>query len=132
MARNGSVMIDVREAAELAVLAYDVDGILNIPMTEIEARFNEIPKDKKVIVACRNGNRSMKAATFLANKGYTNIYNLEGGIKGWQAKNLEVIVDGKKTAKSCCSSSKKSSCGDTKAKSSCGEKAKKTGCSEHK
>jgi len=122
MARNGAMMIDVREPDEVKALAYDVDGIVNIPLSEFQNRLNEIPKDKKIILACRSGNRSMRAATILAKSGYTQVYNMEGGIKGWQAKNLEVIVNGEKSKKACCA-------GDAKGKSSCGKKAKSGCCS---
>jgi rhodanese-related sulfurtransferase len=74
-------LIDVREPYE-----YDeanIGGHL-IPLGEIPARFEEISKDKQVIMQCRSGARSANAAHFLEqNYGYTNLYNLEGGILAW-------------------------------------------------
>ncbi len=133
MARNGAMMIDVREPDEVKALAYDVDGIVNIPLSEFQNRLNEIPKDKKIILACRSGNRSMRAATILAKSGYTQVYNMEGGMKGWQAKNLEVIVNGEKSKKACCAGGK-SSCSDKeKGKGGCCAKgAKGKSCEEKK
>jgi rhodanese-related sulfurtransferase len=74
-------LIDVREPYE-----YDeanIGGHL-IPLGEIPVRFEEISKDKQVIMQCRSGARSANAAQFLEqNFGYTNLYNLEGGILAW-------------------------------------------------
>lgn len=74
-------LIDVREPYE-----YDeanIEGHL-IPLGEIPSRFEEISKDKQVIMQCRSGARSVNAVQFLEqNFGYTNLYNLEGGILAW-------------------------------------------------
>ena len=74
-------LIDVREQHE-----YDnanIDGVL-IPMGEITSRYDEISKDKKVIIQCRSGARSANVIGFLEqNFGYTNLHNLEGGIIAW-------------------------------------------------
>ena len=102
MARNGALMVDVREKDEVAELAYDVDGIINIPLSEFKARINELPKDKKLIMACRSGNRSLKAANILLENGYTNVVNMKGGMMMWQSKNLGVIQNGKPAVKKAC------------------------------
>lgn len=72
------VLIDVREEYE-----YDeanLGGVL-IPLAEVMARNSEIPKDKQVVVHCRSGKRSETAIKALEqNFGYTNLYNLRGGI----------------------------------------------------
>ena len=52
---------------------------VSIPSTEIRARYNEIPRDKKVILYCRRGYNSYVAARILAGYGYTNVYSLCGG-----------------------------------------------------
>ncbi len=93
---EGVLMFDVREAVEVEMLAYDVANIVNVPLSELETRINEIPKDKKVILACRSGKRSGKAAKILAAHGYTNMVNLEGGIKAWRANDLPIIKNGPK------------------------------------
>lgn len=110
MARNGAVMIDVREKDEVKELAYDVDGILTIPLSEIETRLGEIPKDKDIILACASGNRSQKAATFLVKTGYKKISNMEGGIAAWQAKKLAVVSKGKTSKTACCANPNSKKC----------------------
>lgn len=77
------VLIDVREVHEFENA--NMNGIL-IPVGEVPERFNEIPKDKKVIVHCRSGARSANVIQWLEqSEGYDNLYNLEGGIMAWAA-----------------------------------------------
>lgn len=102
MVRNGALMVDVREKDEVAEVAYDVENIVNIPLSELESRLGEIPTDKQLVMACRSGNRSSKAAAILMQNGYTNLVNLEGGMLLWQEKNLPVVANGKSTKKAAC------------------------------
>jgi len=74
-------LIDVREPYEYEEA--NLGGHL-IPLGEIPTRYPEISKDKQVIMQCRSGARSANAAIFLEqNYGYSNLYNLEGGILAW-------------------------------------------------
>jgi hypothetical protein len=88
---NNVLLVDVREVDELAVIAYDVKNQLNVPLSEFEKRFSEIPKDQKVIFACRAGVRSARAIQFLAHNGYDAalLINLEGGMNAWQGYGLK-------------------------------------------
>ncbi len=61
-----------------------ISGDHHIVMDEIETRYTELPKDKKIIVYCRSGNRSAYVASFLEHKGFNEVYNLEGGILAWK------------------------------------------------
>jgi phage shock protein E len=82
------VLIDVREQWE-----YDeahIPGVTLIPMSEIEARVSEIPRDKEVILTCRSGNRSSQVLSYLQGQGFDNVHNMEGGIVAWQAAGLAV------------------------------------------
>ena len=105
---GGAILVDVREDDELVEIAYQVDNMLQIPLSELEERMNELPTDKKLLMACRSGNRSAKAIKILAANGYEDLVNLEGGIKSWQAKGYAVVVDGVAPAtKACCANSGK-------------------------
>lgn len=74
-------LIDVREPDEFE--QKNMNGLL-IPMNEIPKRFDEISKDKKVIVHCKMGGRSANVIHYLEqNHGFKNLYNLEGGIVAW-------------------------------------------------
>lgn len=75
------VLIDVRETDEYA--DGRIPGAINIPLSEMEARYTEIPQDKPVILACGVGGRSGQAAAFVAAQGWDNLINLDGGTMGW-------------------------------------------------
>ncbi len=75
-------LLDVREPGELPVVTELTD--LQIPLGDIKEQTNKISKEKKVIVFCRSGARSMRAVTVLQNDfGFINLYNLEGGVIQW-------------------------------------------------
>ncbi len=76
----GTVLIDVREQEEFNEA--NLSGVL-IPMSELQDRFAEIPKDGTVYVHCRSGKRSRTAIEFLKTKGYANCMNVTGGILAW-------------------------------------------------
>ena len=86
---NDYFLIDVRTPEEFAE-GYIKSANL-IPVTEIENRLGEIPKDKQVIVYCRSGNRSRTAAEVLVNNGFDKVYDL-GGIIDWINKGFEVMI----------------------------------------
>ncbi len=88
---NDVLLVDVREVDELAVIAYDVKNLLNVPLSEFEQRFTEIPKNQKVVFGCRAGARSARAIEFLVHNGYDAAFliNLEGGMNAWEAYGLK-------------------------------------------
>ena len=83
--KKGSLFVDVREPNEIKDMAYAVKHIQCVPLSQLNKRFNEIPKNKELIMVCRSGRRSMKAAQFLSDQGYNLIKNLDGGIMNWSS-----------------------------------------------
>jgi len=73
-------LIDVREDFEYETS--NLGGLL-IPLGGILIEADKIAKDKPVIVQCRSGKRSAAAIMQLEQLGYTNLYNLTGGIMAW-------------------------------------------------
>jgi len=74
-------LIDVRETYEHDICS--IDGLL-IPTGEIPNNIEQIDKEKQVIIHCKSGKRSANTIAFLEdNYGFTNLYNLEGGILAW-------------------------------------------------
>ncbi len=71
------VKLDVRYPEELAV--FSVPGAINIPVTELRGRLDELPKDKKILCICGTGRRSYLAVRILRQKGFDAV-NLSGGI----------------------------------------------------
>jgi rhodanese-related sulfurtransferase len=106
---NGAVIVDVREMDEVKQLAYDVPNIINIPLSVFEEYYTKIPKDKEVVMVCKSGGRSLRAAGFLVNHGYDKVVNMKHGIIRWAQKGFPTIGDviavlGNE-ADSCCSDS---------------------------
>ena len=73
-------LLDVREDWEMSVAS--VPGVVHIPMAQVQARLNELDRDKEIVVLCRSGRRSLEVARFLQQNGYQAI-NLAGGILAW-------------------------------------------------
>lgn len=80
LVESKACIIDVREIDEYELS--HIIGAVNIPLSEIRKRTNEIPKDEPVYMHCRSAQRSYNAARALQNLGYTNIYNIAGGFMG--------------------------------------------------
>lgn len=85
---KNALVLDVREPNE-----YHAGHVLNstsIPLGTLKARMGELEKyrDQAMVVVCRSGNRSGTACAILAKHGYTQAYNLAGGVQAWQRNNL--------------------------------------------
>lgn len=95
--KDSAIMIDVREIEELEILSYDMDSIINIPLKDLsnfdiifEKQSKSFSKNKKIILVCRSGRRSQRAAKILLQKGYSSVYNLKGGIIEWEKQKMKV------------------------------------------
>jgi adenylyltransferase/sulfurtransferase len=78
------VLLDVREPWELSVAR--LDPCVEIPMGEIAARIDEIPRDLPLCVMCHGGLRSARVVEFLRGQGFANAVNVRGGIAAWSAE----------------------------------------------
>jgi adenylyltransferase/sulfurtransferase len=78
-------ILDVREPHEYAIVNL---GAPLIPVGQVGQRLREIPvnKNAEIVVHCKSGGRSQKAAQELKAAGYTNVKNLAGGITAWADK----------------------------------------------
>lgn len=87
--RDETVLIDVREEKELG--DGSINGAKHISLGNLATRISELgAKDKPVLVYCRSGNRSGIACTQLTKEGFTDVYNLAGGIMSWESANLPI------------------------------------------
>jgi phage shock protein E len=75
----GATLLDVRTPEEFS--ERHLEGAVNIPVDQVEARLAEIPRDRPVVVYCRSGARSMSAARILRRGGY-DVEDL-GSINEW-------------------------------------------------
>ena len=85
---NDVEFLDVREQEEFDQAR--IPGSTLLPMSQMNSRWQEIPKDKEVVVYCRTGNRSAVLLGQLAQMGYTNLMNLEKGIVDWHQRQYPV------------------------------------------
>ena len=74
-------LLDVREPWEVALAA--ISGSVCIPLHEIPSRLNELDANSEIIVMCKVGGRSQRAAEFLSAQGFGQVSNLRGGIDAW-------------------------------------------------
>ena len=77
-------LIDVREPKEFD--GGHILGARNIPSSQFRQRYKEIRPDKPVYLYDQSGARSARSAMFLKKKGYTQLFQLQGGFKTWTGK----------------------------------------------
>jgi sulfur-carrier protein adenylyltransferase/sulfurtransferase len=80
-ARDAFELIDVREPFEFEIAR--IDGAKLIPLGDILGRADELDREQTLIVHCHSGRRSAQAVRLLKQRGFANVYNLEGGIDAW-------------------------------------------------
>jgi phage shock protein E len=81
LVQAGARLVDVRTPGEFA--AGHIDGAINVPLQELEHRLQELePKQDAIVLYCRSGNRSSRAATLLRSAGYATVHDL-GAMSRW-------------------------------------------------
>ena len=85
-----AMVLDVREDSEFA--SGRIPRSKHIPLGQVANRIQELDKfkDKPIVVSCRSGNRSSSACVALRKHGFTQVYNLRGGMIAWEQANLPV------------------------------------------
>ncbi len=88
--RENALVIDVRESAEWSS-GHIVDA-RHLALGQLEKRLHEIEKfkDRPVIVCCASGGRSAGAVSTLKKSGFTQVFNLAGGMAAWTEASLPV------------------------------------------
>lgn len=82
-------ILDVRNREE-----YDethIEDVVLIPVDTLEGRLNELPVNKPIIVYCKIGGRSAIASALLVENGFTEVYDMEGGITEWIDKGYPTV-----------------------------------------
>ncbi|MEE9396925.1 MAG: rhodanese-like domain-containing protein [Methylococcales bacterium] len=79
-----TVLLDIRETQEF--VKGHVENSRHIPLGSLDERIREIKglENSPIIVICQTGTRSPQACKKLTSDGFTNVYNLAGGIQAWE------------------------------------------------
>jgi rhodanese-related sulfurtransferase len=86
---DGAALIDIREQNEWDEAR--IPGASLKPMSQINDWWQDLPTDRKVILYCRSGQRSLQAvAALVGQAGLDNVYNMTGGIIAWAQAGLPV------------------------------------------
>jgi len=80
------LVLDVRAPGEWNT--GHVAGSMNVPLTQLQKRLGEIPRDRRIAVTCGGGYRSSIALSLLRKEGIRNTEELAGGMAAWQAANF--------------------------------------------
>lgn len=80
------VVLDVRTADEFKSGHLPKAINANVMSSELTTKAAKLHKEKPVFVYCRSGARSATACKTLANLGFTEVYNMSGGIASWNGK----------------------------------------------
>jgi glyoxylase-like metal-dependent hydrolase (beta-lactamase superfamily II)/rhodanese-related sulfurtransferase len=85
------VLLDVREPQEYA--QGHVPGAVNVPQADVASRLEELPRDRPLVTICQHGARSLRAAQFLKQSGFSRVESVSGGTEGWRAAGKDLAVD---------------------------------------
>jgi rhodanese-related sulfurtransferase len=87
-AHEDIILLDVRTTGEYS--RGKLTGSVNLPLDEVSDKIESVIPDKKakIIVYCLSGSRSIHAVDAMAKLGYTNVFNMTGGLLAWRAKGL--------------------------------------------
>lgn len=85
--RQGALLLDVREPDEFREV--HADGALLMPLSVFEDQHGTLDQAREIVVICRSGARSARAAQYLLDRGY-RASNLQGGTLAWEADGLPV------------------------------------------
>jgi len=83
-----TAVLDVREHWEYR--QGRVPGVIHIPLGELARRVGELPRDRRIVVICEHGSRSLTAADFLAAHGFRETASVAGGTTAWAMSGREI------------------------------------------
>lgn len=86
--RSDVIVLDVRQAGEYR--GGHLRGAKHAPVGLMAQRAQRMDASKTYLVYCRSGSRSNRAASVLASRGFKDVYNLRGGIVGWEREGFPV------------------------------------------
>jgi len=89
MYQQGAFVLDVRTVGEW--YEYHVPNTTLIPLDELAARVDELPRDQQIVVVCATGYRSRTGRNILLQPGFEQVVSMTGGLKKWSAKGYPIV-----------------------------------------
>lgn len=86
--QSGAFVLDVRTQEEWN--EFHVPNTTLIPLDQLAARLNELPRDKEIVVVCRAGNRSQEGRDILLSAGFEQVTSMTGGLNEWRASGYPI------------------------------------------
>jgi rhodanese-related sulfurtransferase len=86
---DGAFFLDVRQPEEW--VDFHIPGSTLIPLGELPNRLSEVPKDQKIVVVCRSGNRSQSGRDILLKAGFTDVTSMSGGVSEWRSLGFPTV-----------------------------------------
>lgn len=83
LADQDTLILDVRTTDEYALGG--IPGSINIPLDSLRDHLEKLPRDKHIILTCAVGLRGYTGCRILMQRGFSDVYNLSGGVKTWFA-----------------------------------------------
>ena len=81
-------LVDVREVSEYTGELGHAPATELVVLSTLPEKINALPKDRSIVFICRSGGRSAQAAAFAKSQGFTDVYNMIGGMLLWNQLQL--------------------------------------------
>jgi rhodanese-related sulfurtransferase len=88
MAQNGAFVLDVRTVEEWT--EFHAPNSTLIPLDQLASRLDEVPRERRIVVVCRSGNRSQQGRDILLNAGFAQVTSMTGGLTEWRASGFPI------------------------------------------
>ena len=76
-------LLDIRDPQSF--IAGHIEQAIHIEQIDLDRFVEEQPKEKPLVICCYHNNSNQSTTTYFAEKGFTNIYSLDDGYKGWRS-----------------------------------------------
>lgn len=86
-----AVVLDVRTPEETGEGIVEGAMMIDFYQADFDKKLNGLDKTKNYYLYCKAGSRSSKAANLMSEKGFKNVYQLDGGILGWKEAGLRTV-----------------------------------------
>jgi rhodanese-related sulfurtransferase len=99
---EGAIILDVREEYVNEYKKFSVPACIQIPYSKLESAFEQLPKDRWIIVADSAGTINKQAYLFLQQQGFTHLSNLSGGMVEWERDGMPLLINKKERLTGSC------------------------------